>query len=181
MIKKILTYYKIPLLVSITLGITILAMSVARKPLDIAQVFAGVLLGTFLLDIEFILYPYIFEPNTEYAKTVFAYIKNRNFGDLISFINEHRDEVKDKSLNSIIFQFVLIFLVVFTSYTNTSYFIKAFVMSVFANSIYKLTEALFEGKTKDWFWAIKGTPKKEGVVFFIVGLITVLAVALYFV
>jgi len=181
MIKKILTYYKIPLLVSITLGITILAMSVARKPLDIAQVFAGVLLGTFLLDIEFILYPYIFEPNTEYAKTVFAYIKNRNFGDLISFINEHRDEVKDKSLNSIIFKFVLIFLVVFTSYTNTSYFIKAFVMSVFANSIYKLTEALFEGRTKDWFWAIKGTPKKEGVIFFIVGLIIVLAIALYFV
>lgn len=181
MIKKILTYYKTPLLVSLTLGITILAMSVARKPFDIAQVFVGVFLGTFLLDMELIFYPYIFEPDTEYAKTVFAYIKSKDFGNLISYINEHKDEVKDKSLNSIIFQFVLIFLVVFASYTNTSYFIKAFVMSVFANSIYKLTEALLEGKTKDWFWAIKGTPKKEGVVFFIITLIIVLAVALYFV
>ena len=79
MIKKILTYYKIPLLVSLTLGITILAMSVARKPFDIAQVFVGVLLGTFLLDLEFILYPYIFEPKTEYAKTIFGYIKNNFF------------------------------------------------------------------------------------------------------
>jgi len=36
------------------------------------------------------------------------------------------------------------------------------VLSIFANSIYKLIECYFNGTTKEWFWAIKGTPKKKG-------------------
>jgi hypothetical protein len=181
MIKKILTYYKVPLLISLTLGITILAMSVARSALEIAEVFIGVILGTFLLDTEYILYSYIFEPKTDFAKSIFAYIKSSDFGGLISFINEHKNEVKDKSFNSVLFQAILIFVVVFVSYIDTSYLIKAFVMSIFANSIYKLIECVFEGTTKEWFWAIKGTPKKDAVVVFIIGLVIVLAISLYFV
>ena len=63
----------------------------------------------------------------------------------------------------------------------SSNYIYTFNNPFFNIYIYKLTEALFEDRTKDWFWAIKGTPKKEGVIFFIVGLIIVLAIALYFV
>lgn len=168
-------------MLSLTLGIIILAMSMARSPFEIAEVFLGVIVGTFILDSEYILYSYIFEPNTDFAKSIFAYIKSKDFGGVIGFINEHKDEVKEKSLNSVLFQVVLIFVVVFVSYTRTSYFIKAFVLSIFANSIYKLIECFLDGDTKDWFWAIKGTPKRESVLLLIIALVAVLGLALYFV
>jgi hypothetical protein len=181
MIKKILTYYKIPLLISATVGITIAALGVARNTIDIIEIILGIILGTFTLDIEYILYPYLFEPKTEFARSVFAYVKHKDYTGLIGFINEHKNEIKDKSLNSALFQFVLAPLSIFIVYSDASYFIKSFVLSTFANSIYKLTESYFEGTTKEWFWAIKGTPKKESVLVFIGAMILVLVFCLWMV
>ena len=163
MIKKIFAYYKIPLLISLTVGITIIAMAVIRDPWEIVQVAIAVLLGSFILDTEYILYSYIFEPKSEFGKSLFGYLKYKDYGGLLGFINEHKHEVKDKSLNSVLFQVVLVPLSIFVIYSAASFFIKSLILSTYAISIYRLIEAYFEGKTKDWFWAIKGTPKKEGV------------------
>ncbi|HOS88500.1 MAG TPA: hypothetical protein PLM44_00345 [bacterium] len=179
MVKKLLNYYTTPLLVSATLGVIILAMTVAKQPIEIIEIIIGIILGTFVLDIEFILYPYMFEPNSDFAKNIFGYTKSKDFKGLISFINEHRDGLKEKSLNSALFQVVLIPICLLVAYTDTSYFMKAFVLSIFANSIYKLIECYFNGTTKEWFWAIKGTPKKEGVLGFILVLILILVVSIY--
>lgn len=179
MIKKIFTYYKIPLLLSITIGIVIAAMGVARNTLDIIEIAIGALLGTFALDMEYIMYPYLFDPKTDFSKSIFAFVKHKDYGGLIGFINEHKSSIEDKSLNSALFQLVLVPLSIYLVYSNASYFIKTFTLSIFANSIYKLIEAYFEGKTEDWFWAIKGTPKKEGVLLFIIALIVVLIFCLW--
>ena len=179
MIKKILTYYKIPLLISFTIGIVITALGVVRNPWDIAEVVIGVIIGTFILDSEYILYSYIFEPTTEFAKSIFAYIKHKDFAGLVGYINEHKNEIKDKSFNSALFQVVLAPVSVYIIYSNASYLIKALILSAFANSIYKLIECYFEGDTREWFWAIKGNPKKEGVLTFIIGLILVLVFCLW--
>ena len=179
MIKKILTYYKIPLLISATVGITVAALGVARNAIDIVEIVVGVVFGTFLLDMEFILYPYLFEPKTDFAKSVFAYMKHKDYAGLIGFINEHKNEIEDKSLNSALFQVILAPFSVFLVYSDASYFVKAFVLSIFANSIYRLIESYFEGTTKEWFWAIKGNPKKEGVLAFIIGMLLVLVFCLW--
>ncbi|HOD01506.1 MAG TPA: hypothetical protein PKH50_02185 [bacterium] len=181
MIKKILKYYTTPLLISATLGIIMLAMTVAKDPIEIIEIIVGAILGTFILDIEYVLYPYMFDSNSDFSKFIFGYTKNKDFEGLISFINEHRNDLKEKSLNSALFQTVLIPICLFVSYIDTSYFMKAFVLSIFANSIYRLIECYFYGTTKEWFWAIKGTPKKEGILGFMVILLAVLAVSLYLV
>lgn len=178
MIKKIFTYYKLPLLISITLIITILALAVVRQAWGITEVVLGCLLGTFVLDMEYIMYAYILEPQSEFAKTVFGYIKYKDFNNLVEFINQHKGEVKDKALNSALFQAIIVPMAIFVVYASTSLFIKAFVLSVLASSIYKLIEAYFEGKSDDWFWAIRSRPKKEGVILYIVALITVLIICL---
>ena len=179
MIKKIFTYYKIPLLISATIFITILALGVVRNTLSIVEVMIGALMGTFILEIEYLLYPYIFEPKSDFAKSVFGYVKHKDYSNLIAFINEHKNDIKDKSLNSALFQAILAPTSIYVIYSSASYFVKALVLSTFANSIYKLIESYFEGTTKEWFWAIRGTPKKEGVMVFIVGSILVLAFCLY--
>lgn len=178
MLKKIFEYYKIPVLISLTVGITISAMAVVRNPFEIAEVAIGSLLGAFLLDSEYILYSYIFEPKSEFAKSLFGYLKHRDYGGMLGFINEHKHDVKDKSLNSVLFQVVLVPMSIFVIYSSASFFIKSLVLATYANSIYRLIESYFEGKTKEWFWAIKGTPKKEGVLSFIVILLVVLVFCL---
>ncbi len=178
MIKKILTYYKLPLLISVTLTITILAVAVVRKALGITEVVLGCFLGTFVLDSEYLMYSYILEPKSEFAKTVFGYIKYKDYKNLIEFINQHKDEVKDKALNSALFQAIIVPMAIFAVYASTSLFIKAFILSTLANSIYKLIEVYFEGKTDDWFWAIRSRPKKEGVILYVIALIIVLVVCL---
>ncbi len=179
MIKRIFTYYKLPLLISLTLTIILLALGVVRGSWNIIEVVLGCFLGTFVLDTEYIMYAYIFEPNSEFAKSIFGYIKHKDIKNLIAFINQHKDDVKEKSLNSVLFQAILVPISIFVVFSQASFYIKAFVLSVFANSIYRLIEAYFEEKTNDWFWAIKGNPKKEGVIAFIIFLILVLVFCFY--
>lgn len=179
MIKKILAYYKVPLLISVTVGVAVAALGIARNAIDIVEIVVGIIMGTFILDIEYLLYPYLFEPKTNFAKSIFAYVKHKDYGGLLGFINEHKNDIEDKALNSALFQFVLAPLSIFLAYSNASYFVKTFVLTTFANSIYRLTEAYFEGTTKEWFWAIKGTPKKEGVYTFIGAMILVLVFCLW--
>lgn len=87
MLKKLISVYKITFLISVTLCIVLLAQGVIRNPVDIAAVILGCLLGTFVLDSEYILYAYIFEPEGEYAKTIMGYIKYNDYKSLITFID----------------------------------------------------------------------------------------------
>lgn len=179
MIRKILSYYKLPLLISATLSITLLALGVIKKPLPISEILIGCFLGTLMLDLEYIMYAYILEPTTEFAKSITGYIKYKDFGGLINFINTHKDEITDKSLNSALFQVVLVPIAIFSVYASQSLFIKALILSMFANSIYKLIESYFEGKTSEWFWAMKVKPSQSGVAGFIILLFLVLVYCLY--
>lgn len=180
MIKRIFTYYKLPLLISSTLAVTLLALGVVRGGLNITEVVIGCLLGTFILDMEYILYAYILEPKEEFSKTIAGFIKYKDFKNLITFINEHKNDVKDKSLNSILFQAILVPISIYVVFSPASLLIKSFILSIYANSIYKLIECYFEGRSAEWFWAIKGTPKKEGVLGFIILLVLILLFCLYY-
>lgn len=174
MIKKIITYYKIPLLISSTLAVTILAQAVSRDAFEIFTIIFGCLLGTFVLDAEYILYAYMYDPESDFSKNVIGYIKSKDYKNLVTFINTHKSEIKDKSLNSVIFQVIIAAIGIFVAYSPISYFIKAFVLSISASTIYKLIEIYFEGDIDDWFWAVKNKPNKQGVFLFIIVLIAIL-------
>ena len=180
MFRKIISVYKIPLLISVTLAVVLLAQGVIRNPLDIVATIVGCILGAFVLDSEYLLYSY-FEPTTEFSKNVMAYIDHKDYKTLIDFIETNKYEVKDRSLNSALFQAILAPICIFVSYASTSYFIKAFTLCVFANSIYRLVEAHFDNKINDWFWAMKKKPGKEGAIFFVSVLTLVLIFCLYIV
>lgn len=179
MIKKIFSYYKLPLLISIALAITLLALGIVRALTGITEVILGCLIGTFVLDSEYVLYTYMLEPNSEFAKSVHGYIKYKDFGGLIEFIQTHKGEVTEKALNSALFQAILAPIAIFVVYASGSLFIEALVLSTLANSIYKLIESFFDGTYTEWFWAMKVRPKKEGVLGFIILLLFVLIYCLY--
>ena len=107
MLKTIVNVYKIPLLLSITLAVTLIALRVERNSLTIAFIILGSLLGTVILDLDYIIYAYFLEPNHDFSKTLKTFIHHKDYSNTLAFIHFHKNDLQDKILNSALFQGVL--------------------------------------------------------------------------
>ncbi|OGC76903.1 hypothetical protein A2619_02560 [candidate division WWE3 bacterium RIFOXYD1_FULL_39_9] len=177
--KSPLSFYKIPLLISLTLGIVVTALGVIRDPMQIAFVFVGTILGTFVLDLEYVLNAIFVEPARDFSKTLLAYLKHSDIANAIRLIQYHKDDFHEKSLNSALFQIVLAFLSVLVIYSSRSFFPKALVLSVYANSIYVLLEYYYQNKLSEWFWTFKTKPGKQGFLAYLGLVVLVFGFCLY--
>lgn len=172
--------YKISLLLSLTVFILILALRVERDPLNIIMAFVGSLVGAVLLDLDYFLHAYFLEPEKDFSKTLNGFVKHRNIGGALSYIHYHKDEIKDKTLNSMLFQVILGGLVLFVVPSNSTVLMKAVVLSTFVNSIYRMIEVYFEGDINEWFWALKTPPSRNGFYIYTAVLAAMLLLGLYF-
>lgn len=179
MSKSVLAIYKIPLLISIVLIVVMLAMGPVRNTFDITAIIVGVLLGMAVLDMEYVLNAYFLDTKTDFSKTLVGFIRHSDWGNALRYIYYNRDESKENSLNSALFQMVLALLGIFVVYSTRSYFAKALVLSVFTHSIYVLFEYYFKDRTDDWFWVLKNKPSKRGVQSYIFVMLLILSFCLY--
>lgn len=180
MLKKLLSFYKVPLLISTVLVVVLIALNPVNQVFYFIQIFLGALVGTVFLDIEFFIYAYIFEPNTDFSKTLIGFTKHGDLPNAFLYINYHKDEVEEKSINSGVFQIVMAFVCVSVVFATTYVFMKALVLAIFANSIYRFAEYYYKGRIAEWFWAFKKTPGKQALLFYAVGLVGILILCLSF-
>lgn len=180
MLKKLFSFYKIPLLISLVLSIVLIALNPSKPVEYITQVFLGVFVGTFFLDIEYFLYAYLFEPQADFSKTLLGFLRHGDFFNALSYLNYHKDEIKEKSINSGVFQVVLALVCVSIIMASTFTLIQALVLSMYANSIYKFGESYYKGTVSDWFWALKKVPSKPVLLAYTIALMGVLIFCLYF-
>ncbi|HSX39302.1 MAG TPA: hypothetical protein VLI92_01805 [Candidatus Saccharimonadales bacterium] len=166
MLKKILDVYKIPLLISLTLGVVFIALKIERQPLTIAFIILGTLLGTFFIDLDYYIYAYFLEPNADFSKSLRAFISHKDFLNTIAFIQYHKNDIQDKILSSLLFQIVLAGAAIFVTASTTGIFIKALVLSTFVNSVYRLNEETMQNSHESWFWALKSKPSKTAVYIY---------------
>ncbi len=174
MLKQFWRIYNVQLLVSITLTIVISALSLIKLPQTYLTVLLAAILGTFTLDLDYIIYAFVLEPTKDFSKHLRAYITHFDLKNALAHIEHNKDEVDDKTLHGVFFQVLLALITVFAVSTTSSIFVKVFILSTYANSIYRLTDYYFDGKIKEWFWALKKTPDKHGVVTYGVALFAVL-------
>ena len=179
MLKKLFSFYKVPLLISLVLSVVLVALNPSKPAFSFTQIFLGAFIGTFFLDIEFFLYAYIFEPETDFSKTLLGFVKHGDFVNAFLYINYHRDEVKDKSINSGVFQVVMALVCISVVLATTYVLMKTLVLSIFANSMYRFAECYYKGNIDEWFWALKKTPGKQALFLYAVGLVGVLVFCLY--
>lgn len=170
MLKKFLTIYKIPLLVSLTLSVVLIALKVERQAFTFTLIVLGSFLGTFILDLDYFIYAYFLEPSKEFSKTLTAFVKHKDAINVFSYIQYHRNDLKDKILQSALFQSIFAALCIFVIASNTGFFVKALVLSVLINSLYRLVEDYFNGLSGDWFWAVKNKPTKSVMYFYTVAI-----------
>lgn len=166
--------YKTQILVSITLAVAIISLSVIRNYFTMSLVLIGALIGTFLLDLDYLIYTYFMEPHRNFSKNLSTFIKHKDFNNALKYIEFNKADVKDKTLNSALFQSILAVFSIFVISSEVTYLLKALVLSTLANSIYRLIEAYYTNQTHDWFWAFKTVPNKKGIILYSVALLLVL-------
>lgn len=155
-LKKFLDFYKFPILLSIFVSVAIIALTVQKNPLQITFIILGSLIGAFFLDLDYVLHAYFLEPEDEFSKNFQGFVKHKDIKGLASYVHYHRNDIKEKVLNSALFQIVLAGASVLVVYSLANNFTKALVLSAFVNSIYRLMEQHLGYKnSKEWFWAFK--------------------------
>lgn len=164
----------IPFLISITLIIILIALTGTRNILEIIYISIGAFLGTFLLDLDYILYAYWMEPKKEFSRNLTAYIKHRDFKNALIYIKTHKNDIPDKTLNSALFQIVFVLFAVFIINSPNNTLIKVLTLSTIANSLYRMAEYYFENRINYWFWSFKNKPSKKGFIFYTIGVLLVL-------
>jgi hypothetical protein len=179
MFKKFLVVYKTPLLVSLTLAIVLIALRIPREPFTYVAVILGSFLGTFLLDLDYIIHAYFLEPATDFSKTLKAFLKHRDLGNAFSYIQYHRNSIKEKVLHSVLFQIVLAAISIYVVYAGPNVFIKALILSAFLNSLYRFAEHLFTDNLDEWFWSLKKKPTKDGAAVYAVALLGIFIFCLF--
>src|SRR3990172_1952964 len=178
MIKRLFAIYKTPLLLSITLMIAIVAIKVPRELLVYTYVILGSLLGTFVLDIDYVIYAFFLEPDADFSRTLSTFLKHGDLFNALAYIQYHKDEVREKTLNSAVFQIVLAGISLYVVYSDTGFFTRALILSALLNSLYRFSEHYFTHTTDEWFCALKNKPSQKssaiyGAVLFALFLVCV--------
>ncbi|OGC45293.1 hypothetical protein A2V49_01735 [candidate division WWE3 bacterium RBG_19FT_COMBO_34_6] len=98
-------------------------------------------------------------------------MNSKDFSNAINHIYYNRSEVKEKTLNSVLFQIVLVGVNLIVLSSTSNIFFKAFTLSVFVNSMYKMADYYFDGKANEWFWELKQVPDKKNIILYSIALI----------
>lgn len=177
MLKRFIEIYKIPFLISITLFIVLLALTVERNVLNIMYIFIGAFLGTFLLDLDYLIHVYFVEPQHKNSGIIKDYIKHFDLIGYCVFVTTHKDEFMKKTFNSALFQTVLGLAAILIMASTTPLVVKILILSAFVNSIYRFMEAFFSERVSDWFWSFKIAITPRNMYTFLLILLAELVVA----
>jgi len=175
----LIQFYRIPFILSLSMGVVILSTNFRGGTLDIILIFLGAFLGMFFLDLDYFLHSYILEPEDNFSKLLRDYIKSKDFIGALNYIIYHADEVENKTLNSAVFQFAIMFFAVFLVRSDLSVFFKSLILSTQLNTVFRFFYFYFQGHGKDWFWILKKEPSKAFIYGFNFLVLILLGLAIF--
>lgn len=174
MLIKLLNHYKIPLLASAVICISLIALLVVKEPFVIGLIIVGCLAGTFILDLDYFIYAYFTDTDKDFSKTFRAFIKHGDLTNAFNYLEIHKNSIQDKILNSGLFQIALAASSLIVVAARTNALVQALVLSAFLNSIYRMYEFYFKDQIDEWFWAFKFKLDKKFIVIYSLVLLGIL-------
>lgn len=174
-------YYRLQLIISLSLMVVLISQVYRNGFLELFLIALGCILGTFFLDLDYFISAYMIDTDTDFAKLIKDYVNNKDFLGALNYIIYHSNDIKNKTLNSAIFQVALAVFSLYIVRSPVSTFYKALVISILLNSIYRFFYYFIQNEHQDWFWILKNTPGKIfiGVYNFILIIIVGLSIYLY--
>ncbi len=179
--SNLFRYYRLQIIISLSLMVVLISQVYRNGVLELSLIALGCILGTFFLDLDYFISAYLVDQDTEFAKLLKDYVRNKDFLGAFNYIIYHANEVKNKTLNSAIFQVCLSIFAIYIVRNPVSTFYKALVISILLNSIYRFFYFFIQNEHEDWFWVLKNTPGKIfiGIYNFVLLVIVGLAIYLY--
>jgi len=166
-------YYRIPLILAVSLSLVIITYKSnillenanVMSYLNILGIFAGAILGIFILDLDYFIHTFLLEPKSEVSNTIKTYIKDKDILGAFNYIILHADQFENKTLNSLVFQVALsIFSMLIVIDPGVPFMIKVLVISTLLNTIFRFYYFYLQGFGDDWFWILKKVPNKYVVL-----------------
>lgn len=174
--------YKIPLLISLLIGLAYLALTAEGQWLNAILAFIGAVLGVFLLDFEYIIQAYIVDPLTDSSLKIKEYLSNRRVFGLIKYLDENEYNIGELSIRSAVFQVLFTLMGFYVVFGSRSPFIICLSLSVLANLIYiQMMELNKTSTLKRWFWIYDGELTKSSYNSYIGVMLLVFCLLFYFV
>lgn len=175
LLATVLSTYKLKILVSITLSIVLIALRVEKQPLNIIATCVGTLLGTFVLELEYIVAAYWTDPDAEFSPNFRELISQANYSAAIIYARKHGLSLKQRTLHSVLFQLVLAFLLYYLVTSFASLLSIALVLSIYLQTFYAMYEENDETHSiVSWFWILKKQPSKGTQLLYIFAMLSVL-------
>ena len=167
MIKFLLAKYKFPLLISLVISVLIIALRLEVKPLNIIFVLLGSLMGTFILDLDYIFFTYIVEPEHYFSKNVLESVRNKNYLGALQYIDYHKKELRNLPLHSALFQVSLMVLAFYILSSSQEVLGKSFCLAIIVQMFFEEAKDYAENKKLDaWFWMLKIKPTKSMLIIY---------------
>ena len=179
--KNLVNVYKIPLLVSITTTIVLVALTTQREPLTIILMFLISILTIAVVDLDYIFHSYFFDQELDFSKNFKTYIKEKSYVKAILYANENEHLIKEKTIHSALFQSLFAIFTIFVSFSDANILLKTGALAVYTNLLYKYIEYSYTKDLEGWFWAFKIKKFEEVSVFYTTGLILLLILSLMFI
>lgn len=177
LVKDVFSHYFINLLLSFVLAIVIVVLRLESNFLNITYIILGSFLGTFLLDLDYLVFAFFAEPNHHTSIRIKEFVAQRNYLGVFGYIATHKDSFPRPTLHSAFFQVILAVTVFYVLTSSDSIFGKAFVLSGFLQSVFYLGDMWMRERNVDkWFWVLKEKPTKR---FFYAYFISCFAVFIY--
>ncbi len=159
--SKLFTTHKIPLLISTTLSVVLIAIKFQNDALSFTYIILGSLFGTFILDLDYVIHAYFLEPSSDFSRAIKSFVSHTDPLNALSYANLNKHSVGEKALNSALFQIVLALASLFVISVSANLFVRTLLISTFANSLYRMAEFYFDEKIGDWFWAFRVKPTRK--------------------
>lgn len=162
MSKNFLKLYSVQLLLSFALAVVLTAVSLEREFVNVVFIMLGCILGTFFIDLDYVLHAYLLAPKSQEASLVKDYLKHFDLSGFFMYAHSHKADFPEKTLNSALFQFVLAAAIFFSLGSNLI-FVNSLLLSIFLNSGYRMLEEYFHNNAGEWFWNFKLNPSPRNI------------------
>ena len=110
--------------------ISIFLVIIKSPNIEIVLVFFGIFFGSFILDIDHLIFWYFFKPNLEESRLARTTIKNRDFKSLIKLIDASHSTHHNLIFHHYFFQSVLVLFTFFIFTSTTNLFVISLVISI---------------------------------------------------
>jgi hypothetical protein len=161
MVKRLLDIYKIYFLISCIISTLLILANLGSAWYVYVLILLGSFLTPFLYELDFVLYAYILDPESEVSRGIKNLIVSKNYSGAFLYAHEHSANFENAVLRSVLMVigvFAVGFLLLF-SFSN--YFAISIILTYLLTSLYLQTLSFATNSWRAWYAFFDFVPKEK--------------------